>query len=224
MITSSNCSQYKTVEKYTNMTQSIICEKRPEIATFVKQKLYFTEYKVVNIINEISELSNNLNFSVLFTDIEFAYPTQQMLNELFEQKKHIPTLSFYQVENNQVTFFWNESTIFNSSNETSNNIFIRSRGRLEKVCKNDILFIESDKKYCTINTVNKKYVLRTALKNLSSQLSHENFIRIHRSYLINKSHITAIDTQNQNITIQNTEIPIGRFYQNNLFQQIKILQ
>ncbi|MFK7950387.1 MAG: LytR/AlgR family response regulator transcription factor [Saprospiraceae bacterium] len=206
------------------MKLAIICEKRTSIATFVKQVLQLAGYKVVNIITEITELSDNQIPYIFFTDIEFAYIAKETLNKIFKEKNNIPTLSYYQVENNQVTAFWNESTLLMKNDETSDNIFIRARGRLEKVCKQDILFIESDKKYCTINTLNKKYVLRTALKHLFEQLNHNDFVRVHRSYLINKNHISTIDTQNQNIIIENTEIPIGRFYQQNLFQKIKILQ
>lgn len=206
------------------MKLAIICEKRTNIATFVKQTLQLAGYKVVNIITEIPELSKEQVPCAIFTDIEFAYKTKQALSEIFKQKSDIPILSFYQVENNQVTGFWNESTLLSQSDKTSSNIFIRSRGRLEKVSQQDILFIESDKKYCTIHAVNKKYVLRTALKHLFEQLSHSDFIRVHRSYLININHICTIDTQNQNILVKDTEVPIGRFYQQNLFRQIKILQ
>lgn len=206
------------------MKRAIICEKRPTIASFVKQTLKLAGHNVVEVITEIEKFSVNQNTCLFFINIKFAYITKQTLNELFKQEGTIPTISFYQVENNQVTGFWNEGALINQSDDTSTNIFIRSRRRLEKVGKQDILYIESDKKYCTINTLNKKYVLRTALKHLFEQLNHADFIRVHRSYLINKNHITAIDTQNQKVTIANTEIPIGRFYQNNLFHQIKILQ
>lgn len=205
------------------MKRAIICEKRPNIISFIEQTLEIAGYQVIDTINDITLLQDKSDVHI-FVDIEYGYETKQILKEIFKEKKVVPAISFYQVENNEVTGFWNEGILVNQPISVSNSIFIRSRGRLEKICKQDILYIESDKKYCTVNTLNKKYVLRTALKRLHEQLNHENFIRVHRSFLINKNHITTIDTQNQNVMIKDKEIPIGRFYQNNLFHQIKILQ
>lgn len=209
------------------MKLAIVCEKRLDIASFVKKTLHLTGYRIVDVITEIADtrtyLDDNTPF-ILFTDIALAYTTKQAFNTLLKAEEKQPSLSFYQVENNQVTGFWNEGILEKQLVASSDNIFIRTRGRLEKVHKENILYIESDKKYCTIHTLHKKYVLRTALKHLFEQLNHVGFVRVHRSFLINKNHIMAIDTQNQNVTVKNTEIPIGRFYQQNLFQQINILQ
>lgn len=145
------------------MKQAIICEKRPIIASFVKQTLHLAGYNTINVISEFTELSAYTSPYTIFTDMEFAYLAKRTSKELLSDDNIL--ISFYQVENNQVTGFWNEGNLSKMVNETSTNIFIRSRGRLEKVSKKDILFIESDKKYCTISTLNKKYVLRTALWN-----------------------------------------------------------
>lgn len=206
------------------MKPAIICEKRPAIVSFIKQTLQLTGYEIIEVITQISECSTYTKPFVLFTDIEFAYTVKDTLCTLFKQEYETPEISFYQVDNDKVISFWVEGVLKNQFNSTSEEIFIRSRGKLEKVRKKDILYVEADKKYCIITTLQKKYIIRTALKHLFAQLNHIDFVRVHRSYLINKNHIMSIDTQNQSIIIEQAEIPIGRFYQSNLFEQIMILQ
>lgn len=204
------------------MKRVIIYESREHISKCIHHKLALKGYTDCRIITRIEDVKSIETTELLLTDITIA-------NKVFEQfdtLKKEPQIKFYQIKNNSVTNFWNEG--FFDMNEPilsdDKMMFIRSRGRLERLNKKDILYIESDKKYCTLITTTKKYVLRTALKNLYEQLKNDNFLRIHRSYLINKEHISYIDTHNQNILIGDKEISIGRYYQENLFNQIFVLQ
>ena len=204
------------------MKRIIIYEDREAISKCIHHKLTLKGYIDCRIVTNIEEINQIEVATLLLTDIIVA-------NEVFEKVynlKKAPQINFYQVKNNSITNFWNEGLLDTNETILSNDkmMFIRSRGRLERLNKKDILYIESDKKYCTLITTTKKYVLRTALKNLYEQLKDDNFLRIHRSYLINKEHISYIDTQNQNILIGDKEISIGRYYQENLFNQIFVLQ
>lgn len=206
------------------MKQVIIYEKRSAIAKFVQQTLQligYNDFKIVTNINEVDDFQNTV---LVVADIVEINEISRKIKSNNAQSK----LILYQVEHENVVGFWNEGLINQNHDflpvDDNKSMFIRARGRLEKIEKQDILYVESDKKYCTIITKTKKYVLRTALKNLYEQLKDNNFIRIHRSYLINKNHITHIDTQNQNILIGEKEISIGRYYQENLFSKIAVLQ
>ena len=73
----------------------------------------------------------------------------------------------------------------------------------------DILFLEADNVYTKIVTRDKTYLERTSLKIMLSKLD-SNFQRVHRSYIINSSKVTA--KKPSSLLIENYEIPISRSY------------
>ncbi len=202
---------------------AIIIEKNQEINSFLKTTISLIGFDDIRIEESFDFNITQLDNISIFTNINQLAEVSKWLEEQGLNK--VQTI-LYQTENNQVTNFWNNGVIKNSNfqlDEISDNIYIRTRGKLEKICKKDILYVESDKKYCTIITTQKKYVIRTALKSIDSQLKDKNFIRVHRSFLINQEYIQYIDTQNLNIEIGAKKIAIGRRYQEELFKQLMIL-
>lgn len=76
---------------------------------------------------------------------------------------------------------------------------------------NDIKWFKSEGNYTTIFLQgNKKSISRISLLELERQLPSQ-FVRIHKSYMINKFHVTQIRANR--ILIDNELIPIGRSYQ-----------
>ena len=61
---------------------------------------------------------------------------------------------------------------------------------------------------------NKRHVIRTTLTEMEEQLPSDNFIRIHKSYVVNKKHITEVRANN--VIIDQKELAIGRTFQQNL--------
>jgi len=77
----------------------------------------------------------------------------------------------------------------------------------------DILFIKSDGVYVEIHTRKGSIVQRKLLKEIVDELP-ENFIRVHRSYLINKDYIEQ--RQPNQVIVHGHHIPISRNYKENL--------
>ena len=85
---------------------------------------------------------------------------------------------------------------------------ITSKG-IELVLESDILYCEAEGSYTKIVTENKLITQRITLKKISEKLSTD-FVRIHRSFIVNKQKIT---TQNINsVYINQTKLPISRSY------------
>ncbi len=87
-------------------------------------------------------------------------------------------------------------------------LFIRQKNIAVKVAYNDIMYAVADANYCTIVTTEKSFVLRSTLKDLEKKLKEPQFYRAHKSYLINLSKLTAINTDV--IFIGNEKLPVGR--------------
>jgi DNA-binding LytR/AlgR family response regulator len=87
-------------------------------------------------------------------------------------------------------------------------LFIRQNNIAIKVAYDDILYAMADSNYCKVITNNKSLVLRSTLKDLEKKLKEPQFYRSHKSYLINLSKITAINSEF--IFIGNEKLPVGR--------------
>ncbi len=99
-------------------------------------------------------------------------------------------------------------------------VFVKSEYKFYKVKFNDILFCEGMKDYTQVYLADKPKPIITLqnLKTFVSKLPANDFIRVHRSYVIS---ISSIDVVSKNeIIIGNKFIPIGESYRNSLFQII----
>lgn len=82
-------------------------------------------------------------------------------------------------------------------------------GKLVKVFLEDILYIEGLKEYVRfVCTGNRKYVTLESLRNLEEQLPAQSFNRVHKSYIVAKSKVNALD--GNMLEIGTVKIPISR--------------
>lgn len=76
----------------------------------------------------------------------------------------------------------------------------------------DILFIERNKSKATVYTKDATYESCMSLNTLEQELPN-NFIRIHRSYIVNKNQICKISRENKSIYFEdNISCPLGQLY------------
>lgn len=93
-------------------------------------------------------------------------------------------------------------------------IFIKSERRIEKVELNDILYAEVLGNYVTIYTDRKKIIAYLTMKSLESQLSNADFIKIHQSFLVNRSKIEALE--GNELKVGTRSLPISRNYRDSV--------
>lgn len=75
----------------------------------------------------------------------------------------------------------------------------------------DILFIERNKSKATIYTKDSTYETCSSLNNLEQELPN-SFVRVHRSYIVNKEHICKISRENKSIYFsEDISCPLGQF-------------
>lgn len=100
-------------------------------------------------------------------------------------------------------------------------LFIRTNGMLVKLKLADIIYFEADANYTHVFTKDKKFVIRSILKELEGKLDANRFVRVHKSYLINLEEIEGI--QAEAVHIAGKEIPISRNQYSWLLHQINLL-
>jgi len=86
--------------------------------------------------------------------------------------------------------------------------FIKADNKLVKVSYDDILFVEALQNYVTIHTTNKKYITYLTFKSIEESLRDEQFIKVHKSYIVAANKIESIE--GNVIRIGQHEIPISR--------------
>lgn len=93
-------------------------------------------------------------------------------------------------------------------------LIIKDNGYNVTLAIDEIEYLESEKNYVMIFTKNNKFKCRSTLKLILEKLPQNNFIQIHRAFIVNKKKITKYNTKC--VIVNNVEIPISTNYVSNL--------
>jgi DNA-binding LytR/AlgR family response regulator len=97
-------------------------------------------------------------------------------------------------------------------------IIIKSTHKLNKVNYDDIIYIEGLKEYVSFYIKNQeKIITLESLKKLEEILP-DNFMRIHRSYIINKNMVKSL--YGNMVEIEGKRIDIGKTYKNKVLEEL----
>ena len=91
-------------------------------------------------------------------------------------------------------------------NTPNDHFFIKCNNQIEKVLYDDLLYAEAMLNYVMLHTKAKKMMVYVTIKNLEEQLPADLFIKVHKSFIVNKTKIKSIegnilDIGNEKITI-----------------------
>ncbi|WP_282051299.1 LytR/AlgR family response regulator transcription factor [Maribacter aquivivus] len=99
--------------------------------------------------------------------------------------------------------------------EKTDTITIKSGYDLHKVKYEDILYVVSDSEYVTFHLGDKKIISNQRLKALEQELPSSMFMRVHRSYIINKNNVTGL--KGRDLLLSDVIIPVSDSY----YDQVK---
>ena len=97
-------------------------------------------------------------------------------------------------------------------------IYVQSNRKNIKVILDEILYVESLKDYIRIHAHNGKLVVKYGLTAFENQLD-QRFLRVHRSFLINRDKVTAFTRQD--IEIGDIQVPIGEVYKDQVLNALQ---
>jgi DNA-binding LytR/AlgR family response regulator len=107
--------------------------------------------------------------------------------------------------------------------DTPDSIFVKSKSKLIKLKTSDIFFIEALKDYVVINTLDKRYTIHSTMKEMDRKMDKDEFIRVHRSFIVRIDRIEAIEYPNLQLEMDKKLIPIGGSYKEKLMKKINVL-
>lgn len=113
------------------------------------------------------------------------------------------------------------SLIENKASKDS--IFVRADYRLNKINFDDIYYVEALKDYVVINTSDNSYTTHTTMKEMVRILPAKDFVRIHRSFIVNLNKIYSIKYPDLVIEGKMKVLPIGGLYRKELYSRLNLI-
>ncbi|MBC7920500.1 MAG: response regulator transcription factor [Ferruginibacter sp.] len=100
-------------------------------------------------------------------------------------------------------------------------IYIRTDSKIVKVSLKDLLYVEALTDYVVLHTEQNQYIAHSSMKGIEKKLTAREFIRIHRSYIVNLTKIDSI--KKLSVLINKKSIPIGTSYKEGFIKRLNIL-
>ena len=164
-------------------------------ATFSKAKLIEPYGYIIKPFKEID----------LHTSIEIAIYKSSKEMELLKERDFLHSI----VENKEVT--------------SQYSIFIKANSKLIKLNKSNIYYIEALKDYVVIHTIDTRYTVHSTMKDIEIKMGLDEFIRVHRSFIVRLDKISSIEYPNLYLEDDKKMIPIGGSYREDLSNRINML-
>lgn len=102
--------------------------------------------------------------------------------------------------------------------KTEEFIFIKSGGKIYRILYDDLLYLEASGNNTKIVTSQNTLLPVMTLSSLEELLPPSLFLRVHRSFIVNKSKITHIE--GNRVFINNMEVPIGSNYREDFLRDL----
>jgi DNA-binding LytR/AlgR family response regulator len=111
------------------------------------------------------------------------------------------------------------------TNTGDEEIFIKKGASLVKLKLREIIYIEALENYVTLNTNDDKFTIHFTMKAIENQLPSGVFIRVHRSFIINKSMIQTIKENSLDLNVAGSlkSIPVGKSFRDSLLNDINVM-
>lgn len=97
---------------------------------------------------------------------------------------------------------------------------LMSNRKLVRIPYKDIIFIESLSDYIQVNTIGEPIVSKEKISNLAGELP-DTFIRIHRSFIINKEKIRSLSYDE--VMVGDVRLTIGRSYRKAVKDSLRVV-
>ncbi|MEO3402592.1 LytTR family DNA-binding domain-containing protein [Mucilaginibacter sp. CAU 1740] len=101
---------------------------------------------------------------------------------------------------------------------TTEYLFVKTEHRIQRIILRDVLYVEGVQNYVSIHTADTRVMSLQTLKGLEEQLPAGDFMRVHRSFIVNIHHITSVERGR--IFIGDIVIAIGDKYREGVYKII----
>ena len=211
------------------------------IKTHVENMGIFTIAGECNNANEAFQVLSSEKIDLMFLDIQMpGVKGTDFLKNLVNPPKVILTTAFrdYALEGYELNVvdyllkpipyerflravdkFLNIESRKSSGSQTERFIYLNINKKIHKILIDEIIYVESIKDYLSIHTLSGDLIAKHTISAFEQMLPEDEFIRIHRSYIVSTGKIRGFNAQI--IEIGNKELPIGPNYQAQVFEKLR---
>lgn len=119
-------------------------------------------------------------------------------------------------------------TVFNPSAEVTLHqngtreecLYLREKNRIHKIPLHEIIYAESMGDNLTIYTSDREITSRITISAVEQLLSEKDFLRIHRSFIVSRRHITSFSPVN--VYVGKKAFPIGTSFKDSVFEKLDL--
>ena len=200
------------------------CKNAVEAFTAINQynvELIFLDINMPEISGLSFAKSINKNSKIIFTTAYREYAVEgfdlQAVDYLLKPisfERLLQALNKYLSENTIVSQYETRQI----EEEKSDYFFVRSDRKMIKISFPEILFIESLSDYLKIQLKDKSVVTRETITNIETKLPQDDFIRIHRSFIVAKAAIESFTSEY--IEIGKKQLPVSRSFKNEVLEKL----
>lgn len=211
------------ISKIDNIEIAMQCKNAIEAFNFIsnnKVDLVFLDINMPEISGIAFAKSINKDIKIIFTTAYRDYAVEGFdLQAVDYLLKPISFERLLQAVNRyfEVTSSINEYAL--EPSESNDFIFVRSDRRMIKIDFDSILYIESYSDYIKIHLEGENIVTRETISAMEAKLPKQNFIRIHRSYIIALSKIQSFNSEG--VTLNRRTLPFSRSYRKEVLKLLE---
>lgn len=187
------CPHVELVAKCENVLQAVevIKQQQPDLVFLDIEMPNYSGFEIVNFFKEI-------NFQIIFITAYDQYAVKAFEVSAIDyllKPIDIGRLKFSIEKVKHHRNMLQQADRLNLLNDTLaskqiKNIIISDKGQQNIIALKNIIAIEAQESYCLIYTLDKKYTVSKNLKHFETLLENlPNFIRVHKSWLINKDYL-----------------------------------
>ena len=117
------------------------------------------------------------------------------------------------------------SRITLESTEYNNPVFVKSNNLLIQVKPEDIMYVHAEGNYCHMVMRHRKLLLKMSMNQVQAMLNPEDFIQVHRNYIVRLTEIESISLTNNELMINGEIIPISKMkFRDDLLRRVKMVK
>lgn len=160
-------------------------------------------------------------YSIILTTAHHEFAVEAFnLNAIDYLLKPIEFVRFLQAVNKILESPRVQAELLNPVGQERKYQFFNVDKKQVKVYLDEILYIESLKDYVKLHLMNRSFVTKFQIGAIEEMLNGDHFIRVHKSFIINKNAITSVSAGE--VEILSTKIPIGRVYKQAIEKLLRI--
>jgi DNA-binding LytR/AlgR family response regulator len=109
------------------------------------------------------------------------------------------------------------------SDPQERSIWLHQRGEMIRIPVDAIDWVKAEAEYVRLQLRDRSYLLRNSISAIATDLADEGFVRIHRSFVVNRNRVARVRSTRSGVHLElvdGTELPVGRRFRESLRHQL----